>query len=70
MFKNRSFQVKVVKDPVPEVNTYDTTVGGSLDAVNELIAKNVKPVAIAVVAVIGSKTASEILLHAARTYIK
>lgn len=69
MFKNRSFNVKMVKDTDP-VNTYDTTVGGSLDAINELIAKNVKPVAVAVVAVVGAKTLSEILLHTARTYIK
>lgn len=70
MFKKHSFQVKLVKDPVDTVNTYDTTVGGSLDAVNELIAKNVKPVAVAVVAVIAAKTTSEILLHTARTFIK
>jgi hypothetical protein len=67
MFKNRSIQMKVVKDETP---TYDVTVGDTLDAVSEMIAKNVKPVAVAVAAVIASKTLSEIAIHTAKTYIK
>lgn len=67
MFKNRAFQVKMVKDETP---TYDTTVGGSVDAVNELIATNAKPVAVAALLVIGAKTLSQIAVHAAKTYIK
>lgn len=67
MFKNRAFQVKVVKDETP---TYDTTVGGSLDAINDMISSNAKPVTIAVVSVLAAKTLSEIVLHTARTYIK
>lgn len=67
MFKKHSIQVKMVKDAP---STTDVTVGDTLDAVNEMIAKNVKPVAVAVVAVIASKTLAEIALHTARTFIK
>lgn len=68
MFKNRSIQVKMVKDS--ETPAYDVTVGDSLDAINQLIAENVKPIASAVAMVIGAKTFSEIAIHIAKTYIK
>jgi len=67
MFKNKHFQVKVVKDDTP---TYDTTVGDHTDAVSELIARNTKPIAVATVCVIAAKTLSQIAVHAAKTYIK
>lgn len=67
MFKNRAFQVKMVKDETP---TYDTTVGDTTDAIKELIAESAKPAAVAVAFVIGAKTLQQIAVHAAKTYIK
>lgn len=67
MFKNRSIQVKMVKDETP---TYDTTVGDTTDAIKELIADSAKPAAVAVALVIGAKTLQQIAVHAAKTYIK
>lgn len=67
MFKNRSFNVKMVKDQTP---TQDVTVGNSIDAVNHMIAETAKPMALAIAYVIGAKTLSEVVLHIAKTKIK
>lgn len=68
MFKNRSFNVKMVKDenPVQPNENFRHNVYALEAAVRD----NVKPIALAVSYMIGAKTLSEIALHIAKTKIK
>lgn len=68
MFKNRSLQVKVVKDPTTTFN--ENNMEKNLYAINDMIAQNAKPIALAASFVIGTKTLSEIVLHITKTRIK
>lgn len=69
MFKNRSFNVKMVKDD-PALDSECNQAHLDASEINTILTHQVKQVAIAVGGVMVAKTLSEIAIHAAKTYIK